>query len=95
VSKLPIPAAVLGPAAPSLVPSETDNAYAAGFFDGEGNITIAANWRAGERRASTAYHMRVGAGQNDPLPLVWLRARWGGTTALMWLVRAIARPEGF
>lgn len=76
----PIPAAVIFGAMPAvIVPSETDKAYAAGFFDGEGNVCIAANLRGG---AGTKYHvhnMRIGASQREAEPLVWLRDRWGGS----------------
>lgn len=72
--------AVLGRAAPTTRPSDTDKAYAAGFFDGEGNVSIAINSKAGGA-GHDVYNMRVGAAQCDPSPLVWMRDRWGGSIA--------------
>jgi hypothetical protein len=59
-------------------PSSNDAAYAAGFFDGEGHITIAF-MLAKRKTLGTTYMMRVGASQNNPAPLLWLRERWGGS----------------
>jgi hypothetical protein len=58
-------------------PTSRDKVYAAGFFDGEGFITIAAKTVTGAR--GLYYTMRVGAAQNNPRPLEWLQARWGGS----------------
>ena len=63
-------------------PTAEDIAYAAGFFDGEGNITIATN-RAHPRAHNLVYNMRIGASQNDPAPLFWLRDRWGGSVNII------------
>lgn len=68
-----------GPAKAIRIPSEQDKAYAAGFFDGEGNITIAMNQRGGARGIYRTYNMRVGASQNNTETLFWLRDRWSGT----------------
>lgn len=57
----------------------TDIAYAAGFFDGEGNIVIASNKAGGAAGRYLVYNMRIGVSQNDPAPLFWLRERWGGS----------------
>lgn len=69
---------ILGRAPAICKATETDLAYAAGFWDGEGNVTIAVN-RAHPRAHNLVYNMRVGASQNDPAPLFWLRDRWGGS----------------
>ena len=74
----------LGPADATVSPSALDVAYAAGFFDGEGHITI--GFMSSKARTRGAiYTMRVGATQNDLAPLVWLRDRWGGS------IRRLAR----
>lgn len=56
---------------PPLSPSVVDCAYAGGFFDGEGHISIAAS---DHRR----YGLTLSASQLVPGPLEWLQARWGG-----------------
>ncbi len=50
--------------------TETEAAYAAGFFDGEGCIMIS-------RRKNT-FWIRFEIAQADPAPLHWLAARWCG-----------------
>lgn len=67
-----------GKADPTIVPTDADRAYAAGFFDGEGSITIAMDRRRDTARGPI-FNMRVGASQNDVRPLFWLRDRWGGS----------------
>lgn len=62
----------------TLIPTDGDKAYAAGFFDGEGHITIAAGKRT-DMRYGVSYSMRCGASQNDLAPLLWLQSRWGGS----------------
>lgn len=69
----------LGPQRAQKIPTLVDKAYAAGFFDGEGNVVIGLNWKGGHNKKYPVYNMRVGASQNDPKPLFWLRDRWGGT----------------
>jgi hypothetical protein len=83
---LPIPVGTLtqhvialGRAAAITVPSAMDKAYAAGFFDGEGNICIASNKNGGARGNYLTYNMRVGASQKTPEAILWLRDRWGGS----------------
>lgn len=61
----------------SHIATKQERAYAAGFFDGEGHITIAAKTVKGAR--GLCYTMRVGASQNNPRPLYWLQTRWGGS----------------
>lgn len=77
---------VLGRAAPTVMPNDLDKAYAAGFFDGEGNICIAVNWHGGKAGKYPVYNMRIGAAQVEPEPLLWLRQRWGGS------VRRVEKP---
>lgn len=68
-----------GRTSPTIVPSEMDRAYAAGFFDGEGNVCIARNLRGGQERTHYVHNMRVGASQREAATLFWLRDRWGGS----------------
>lgn len=84
LGSLPIDLPRLGRADPTIAPTEADKAYAAGFFDGEGFVTIGF-MSSKARTRGTTYTMRIGAGQNDPTPLLWLRDRWGGS------VRALKR----
>ena len=53
-------------------------AWAAGFFEGEGSITIQKRRRRGYS-SRFAYILRVGVGQRDTKPLELLKAYWGGT----------------
>ncbi len=56
-------------------PSETDRAFAAGFFDGEGWLGIyLATWRG-----SQSFSPRLAASNTDRAPLEWLRKHFGGT----------------
>ena len=68
-----------GPAPAIIVPTDMDKAYAAGFFDGEGNVCIASNKSGGHDRSRLVYNMRLGASQCNPEPLYWLLDRWGGS----------------
>lgn len=72
----------LGRADAHVTPTETDKAYAAGLFDGEGFVTIAFMSTKARTRGTT-YTMRVGVAQNDVVPLLWLRDRWGGSVRLL------------
>jgi hypothetical protein len=49
---------------------ETDKAYAAGFFDGEGHISYP--------KSSKAHHLQVVVAQVDRAPLDWLQLYFGG-----------------
>jgi hypothetical protein len=51
---------------------QIDIAYAAGFFDGEGHISIRKHTR------DASLNFRVSASQNDPQPLYWLQTLFGG-----------------
>jgi hypothetical protein len=60
--------------------NDTDCAYAAGFVDGEGCITIATS---SPRKPNGVdryryYHLIVTVGQKDPTILNWLQSLWGG-----------------
>lgn len=72
----------LGRAPAQVTPTDLDKAYAAGFFDGEGFVTIAF-MSTKARTRGVSYTMRVGVGQNDPAPLLWLRDRWGGSVRVL------------
>lgn len=67
-----------GRANATVTPSQFDKAYAAGLFDGEGNVCIGANKNVPEAKG-IIYNMRIGAAQNEPEVLFWLRDRWGGS----------------
>jgi len=66
---------------PTVKASETDIAYAAGFFDGEGTATIQTTGRlhglAWTRRKRNLKAMAT-VTQSDLRPLTWLQARYGG-----------------
>jgi hypothetical protein len=57
--------------------SDTDKAWAAGFFEGEGSVRIVyskAHRAGGERSVSLKTHVA----QVDKSPLMWLQCRWEG-----------------
>lgn len=64
-----------------------DAAYAAGFFDGEGCISIAlqlGSTARGKHYPNTRrYFLSVTMSQNDPAPLRWLVERFGGSTRFL------------
>jgi len=53
----------------------TDLAWAAGFFDGEGNITIARNFGPGKGRGR---RLKISLAQVDPEPLRFWQTLFGG-----------------
>ena len=53
--------------------SEVEKAYAAGFFDGEGSVSIA------KPRSRRGYAVQLAIGQKDSRPLTWLQSIWGGS----------------
>ena len=55
--------------------TETDLAWAAGFFDGEGSITIARNYGPNLGRG---LRMKIAVAQVDPAPLLKLHGMFGG-----------------
>lgn len=68
--------------------SDVDLAYIAGFFDGEGSITIHQNWRPSPRGKSPNHTLQVSIGNTDPSILIWLHANFGGS-----LVSRQSRPR--
>jgi hypothetical protein len=56
---------------------DRERAYAAGFFDGEGCITI--SMRRARRGAKEHHTLLVSVSQCDLRPLNWLRERFGGS----------------
>ncbi len=56
--------------APCLPRSLTDDAYAAGLFDGEGYIGVV--------QSAGTYRLQMTITQKDPEMLYWVQARWGG-----------------
>ena len=58
-----------------IAPTDTDKAYAAGFIDGEGSVQIEER----QVRGRPGWRMNVSASQDDPRPLMWIQARWGGS----------------
>jgi hypothetical protein len=63
---------------PTIVPTESDKAYAAGFLDGEGCVSLYRRERTEHGRHGDYWTAQVGIAQVDPTPLLWLAERWGG-----------------
>jgi len=79
---------------PTVQPSETDKAYAAGFFDGEGCVYVRSQHRPSHEAKGwhvSAYGLVV-VSQVDPRPLQWMQARWGGAIRQL-KRRSAARPN--
>ncbi len=53
--------------------SEAFTAYVAGFFDGEGSISIKNTGK------NTSYRLSISIGQRRPEPLFMIQSRWGGS----------------
>ena len=51
--------------------------YAAGFFDGEGSITI----EVPNRKSTPSWRLSVRVSQNTAKPLLALQERWGGSVS--------------
>lgn len=62
---------------PTVYPSHDDLVWAAGFFDGEGTVSISRSHPTATRKAYRALQVSVGQVVRGPLDL--LRNRWGGT----------------
>ena len=61
-------------------PTDSDRAYAAGFIDGEGCITVRVS--PGTRNHKTwnpSMFASLTVSQVDPRPLQWFQQRWGGS----------------
>lgn len=54
------------------MPTGLEKAYAAGFFDGDGALSVSMDPHTRQMRVNVAIT------QKDPVPLHWLAARWGG-----------------
>jgi hypothetical protein len=84
---------------------DVDLAYIAGFFDGEGSITIHHNAGKSPRGLSPNHTLQVSVANTDPRVIVWLRDCFGGRTVmrpskvakwrhvLQWIVRSNAAAE--
>jgi hypothetical protein len=57
-------------------PSDTDWAYAAGFVDGEGCISVSRSFT--ESRARFQYGVQIVVANRDRSVLDWMQATWGG-----------------
>src|ERR1700722_3930957 len=66
---------------PSTEPTPEDCAYAAGFIDGEGCITVRGQRRQylEEKGWQVSPYVIVMVSQVAPRPLQWMQARWGGS----------------
>jgi len=58
--------------------SDVELSYIAGFFDGEGSITIHENCRPSPRGKTPNHTLQVSIGNTDPRVLVRLKACFGG-----------------
>jgi hypothetical protein len=58
--------------------TDLELAYIAGFFDGEGSITIHHNWRPSPRGKSPNHTLQVSIGNTDPRVLTWIHSHFGG-----------------
>src|SRR5260370_28700476 len=67
--------------------SQSELAYAAGFFDGEGCICIALQKGSSCRGVYyphiRRYFISISMSQNDPAPLRWLVERFGGSSRFL------------
>jgi hypothetical protein len=54
-------------------------AYLAGFFDGEGSVTIHENFRPSPRGKSPNHTLQVAIGNTDPRILAWVHSVFGGS----------------
>jgi hypothetical protein len=67
---------------PTIQPSDTDKAWAAGFFDGEGCVYVRRQVRENYnvvRGWKPSPYALASASQVDPRPLQFLQQRWGGS----------------
>lgn len=74
---------------PTVQPTETDKAYAAGFIDGEGCVTVRINRSNVKKGWNASCYPSLTVSQTDynRASLVWLAERWGGA------VRKMAPPK--
>ena len=59
--------------------SAEDLAYIAGFFDGEGSVTIHENGRPSPRGISPNHTLQASIGNTDPIVLRWIHENFGGS----------------
>lgn len=59
--------------------SNEDLAYIAGFFDGEGSVTIHENFRPSPRGKSPNHTLQVSIGNTDSKVLAWVHSVFGGS----------------
>lgn len=59
--------------------NDFDLAYIAGFFDGEGSVTIHDNYAKSPRGKSPNHTLQVSIGNTDPRILIWLHQEYGGS----------------
>jgi len=59
--------------------SDIDLSYIAGFFDGEGSITIHHNCRPSPRGKSPNHTLQVSIGNTDPSILILIHKNFGGS----------------
>lgn len=59
-----------------------DLAYIAGFFDGEGSVTIHENCRPSPRGHAPNHTLQVSIGNTDPRVIKWIHETYGGTYAV-------------
>lgn len=53
-------------------------AYIAGFFDGEGSVTIHENSKPSPRGKAPNHTLQVSIGNTDPVVLMWIQSIFGG-----------------
>ncbi len=59
--------------------TDEELAYIAGFFDGEGSVTIHENCKPSPRGKSPNHTLQVSIGNTDPSILVWIQKEFGGS----------------
>jgi hypothetical protein len=61
-------------------PTDSDKAYAAGFIDGEGCITVRVSPGTRNHKSwNPSMYASLTISQVDPRPLQWFQQRWGGS----------------
>jgi len=62
--------------------NELDLSYIAGFFDGEGSVTIHHNYAPSPRGKSPNHTLQVSIGNTDPRVIVWIHEHFGGALTM-------------
>lgn len=73
-----------------MMPTKTEKAWAAGFFEGEGYVHFSG--RTSMLNGGTFGFLQTEVSQVDPTPLQWLKERWGGSISRTNPKTARARP---